>query len=60
MILKIHLALCAELVSMMENDLGHVLPHESDVRVCELAVRELSHLAVQIVDKIEHLSSDQR
>jgi hypothetical protein len=58
--LQVHLALCAELVSMMENDLSHVLPSESDVRVCELAVRELSHFAVRIVDRMEQLEASSR
>jgi hypothetical protein len=50
---QIHLAICCEMVSMMENDLHFVLPHSSDVRVCELAVRELSHFAVKVVDHLQ-------
>lgn len=49
---QIHLAICCEMVKMMENDLHFMLPHESDVRVCELAVRELSHCAVKVFDQI--------
>lgn len=39
---------------MMENDLSHVLPHESDLRVCEMAIKELSRLAVSIADQMEN------
>lgn len=38
---------------MMKNDLAFVLPESNGVRVCELALRELSHLAVHVVDTIE-------
>ena len=38
---------------MMKNDLGCMLPDENGVRVCQLALRELSHFAVAIVDRVE-------
>lgn len=48
-----HLGLCSELVSMMKNDLGCMLPDPNGIRVCELAIRELSHFAVLVVDEAE-------
>jgi len=47
----IQLCICTEMVYMMENDLHHVPPDDNGVRVCELAVRELSHMCVKLVDE---------
>ena len=38
---------------MMQNDLNYMLPNQNGVRVCSLAIKELSHLAVQVVDEVE-------
>ena len=46
------MAVCAELCEMMRNDLELLFPHDSAVRVCELAAHELSRQAVVIVDYI--------
>ena len=51
---QVHLALCMELVHMMENDLHCMLPQANGVRVCSLAIRELSHFAVKLVDRLEN------
>jgi hypothetical protein len=52
-ILQIHLCLCSEMVRMMQNDLHFMLPNQNGVRVCSLAIKELSHMAVQVVDEAE-------
>jgi hypothetical protein len=52
-LLQIHLGLCYEMVDMVKNDLVYMLPDENGQRVCALAVREISHFAVQLVDKVE-------
>jgi hypothetical protein len=39
------------MVKMMQNDLSYMLPNSNGVRVCELAIKELSHMAVQVVDR---------
>ena len=39
---------------MMENDLHCMLPQANGVRVCSLAIRELSHFAVKLVDRLEN------
>ena len=41
------------MVKMMQNDLHYMLPNQNGVRVCSLAIKELSHLAVQVVDQAE-------
>ena len=38
---------------MMKNDLSCMLPDENGVRVCQLALRELSRFAVNFVDRVE-------
>ena len=35
---------------MMQNDLLYMLPNHNGVKICELAIKELSHYAVQFVD----------
>lgn len=42
---------------MMQNDLNFMLPNQNGVRVCSLAIKELSHLAVQLVDEAEVAAS---
>jgi hypothetical protein len=49
----INLGLAAELVCMAQNDMGFILPDENGVRVCHLALRELSSLAVKLVNRID-------
>ena len=49
----IHLCLCCEMVRMMQNDLSHVLPEQNGICVCSLAIKELSHFAVQVVDEVQ-------
>lgn len=51
--LQVELALFVEMVCMMKNDLECMLPDENGVRVCNLAVRELCHAAVKLVDMVE-------
>lgn len=41
------------MVAMVKNDLIYMLPDESGRRVCALAVRELSHYAIDVVAGIE-------
>jgi hypothetical protein len=41
------------MVRMMQNDLHFMLPNQNGVRVCSLAIKELSHMAVQVVDEAE-------
>jgi hypothetical protein len=41
------------MVKMMQNDLHFMLPNQNGVRVCSLAIKELSHMAVQVVDEAE-------
>lgn len=41
------------MVRMMQNDLQFMLPNQNGVRVCSLAIKELSHMAVQVVDEAE-------
>ena len=54
----IHLALCFELVKMMENDLHFMWPNSNGVLVCNLAIKELSHTAVKLVEEYDiHNSS---
>lgn len=38
---------------MAEHDLGIVLPDQNGVRVCDMAIGELSRQAVAVVDDIE-------
>eukprot|EP01038_Epipyxis_sp_PR26KG_P004031 gene4031-5768_t len=52
---QINLCLCIELVNMMKNDISFILPDDNGVRVCSLALRELSHFAVKVVDQAESL-----
>ena len=47
---QVHLALFCELVSMMKQDLTQVFPDDNGVRVCELALQELCHAAVKLVE----------
>jgi len=49
----IHLGLCYQMVEMIKNDLIYMLPDESGRRVCALAIRELSHYAVDVVEDAE-------
>lgn len=49
----IHLGLCYQMVDMVKNDLIYMLPDESGRRVCSLAVRELSHYALEVVEGAE-------
>jgi hypothetical protein len=49
----VHLALCVEMVCMLQNDLNYMLPDDNGRIVCSLAVRELSHTAVRVVDAVE-------
>jgi hypothetical protein len=41
------------MVHMLQNDLNYILPDENGRIVCSLAVRELSHTAVTVVDAVE-------
>jgi hypothetical protein len=41
------------MVRMMQNDLLYMLPNQNGVRVCSLAIKELSHMAVQVVDEAD-------
>lgn len=50
---QVHLALCAEMVAMVKNDLNYVLPDDSGVRACSLAIAQLSHTAVNVVSTME-------
>ncbi len=36
----------------MENDLRFILPIHSDVRICEIALKEFSRFAVAATDKM--------
>lgn len=54
---QVHLIFASELVSMMQNDMRHMLPNENGVRICELAIKELSHLAVEVVDEMREEES---
>merc|ERR1711871_1614570 len=47
---QIHLALFTEMVCMMKQDLKSVFPDENGMRVCKLAVQELCHATVRLVD----------
>ena len=47
------LALSAELVAMAKNDLSIILPDDSGVRACGLALSQLSHYAVEVVDALD-------
>lgn len=38
---------------MMKNDLNFVLPCQNGVRVCTLAIKELSHFAVDVINKMK-------
>jgi hypothetical protein len=38
---------------MLQNDLNYVLPDNNGRIICSLAVRELSHTAVTVVDVVE-------
>lgn len=38
---------------MLKNDLNYMLPDENGVRVCSLALRELSNMAVTLIDFYE-------
>lgn len=53
----IHLALCFELVKMMENDLHFMWPNSNGVLVCNLAIKELSHIAVKLVEEYDKHNS---
>jgi hypothetical protein len=55
----VHFGLCLELVSMMKNDLSCMLPDDNGVRVCSLALRELSRFAIILVDKVERKGSEE-
>lgn len=41
------------MVCMLQNDLNYMLPDDNGRIVCSLAVRELSHTAVRVVDAVE-------
>ena len=43
---------------MMQNDLHFMLPNKNGVRVCSLAIKELSHMAVQLVDDAKEQQSE--
>jgi thiol-disulfide isomerase/thioredoxin len=47
---QVHLTFCSELVKMMQNDLRYMLPSANGVRICDLAIKELSYQAVRLVD----------
>jgi hypothetical protein len=42
---------------MMKNDIQFMLPDHNGVRVCELALRELSLFAVTLIDEHETLTA---
>jgi hypothetical protein len=50
---QINLIFNSYLVSMMQNDLKFMLPNENGVRICELAINELSRHVVQVVDAMQ-------
>ena len=47
---QINLCFASELIHMMQNDIKYILPNENGVRICELAVKGLSHTAVEVYD----------
>ena len=51
--MQVLLALSTELVAMAKNDLSIMLPDDSGVRACGLALSQLSHYAVQLVDAVD-------
>ena len=50
---QVHLALCMELVEMIQNDLNYMLPDDNGQRVCAMALSEPSRSAVQLADEAE-------
>ena len=42
-----------EQLVMLEKDLHVIMPQESDIRLCDMAIREISRFAVDIVDRLE-------
>lgn len=44
------------MVDMMQNDLLFMLPNSNGVRICDLAIKELSHKAVNLVDAMKSTS----
>ena len=50
---QVLLALFCDLVSMMKNDLGFVIPEASGYRICKLALQELSYSAVKFEDLVK-------
>ena len=55
---QIHLSLLLELTHMIRNDLQYMLPGDNGVRVCSLALRELSRYSVEVIDEIEKFQSN--
>jgi hypothetical protein len=53
---QVNLALSAEFICMMKNDLTCMLPDSNGVRVCSLAVKEFSRAAVTFVDRLQALN----
>ena len=49
----LNLALSAEFVNMMRDDLRVAVPNDSGIRVCEMALREVSHYAVLLSNQAE-------
>eukprot|EP01033_Poteriospumella_lacustris_P010457 gene10460-7435_t len=50
---QVNLTFCSELVKMMQNDLRYMLPSSNGVRICDLAIKELSYQAVRLVDDMK-------
>ncbi len=40
---------------MMQNDLSFVAPNENGVRICELAIKELSNLVIEYVELLSKI-----
>eukprot|EP01038_Epipyxis_sp_PR26KG_P004458 gene4458-6304_t len=55
---QVYLCLCMELVSMMKHDLKFMTPDYNGVRVCEMAIKELSRLAVAVIDHANNNEGD--
>jgi hypothetical protein len=40
------------MVHLLRSDLNYVLPDENGLAVCDMAIKELSHFAVQTYDAV--------
>jgi hypothetical protein len=49
----VHLALQAQLVDMLRNDLQYMLPDDNGRRVCEMALASFSHATVHLCEQFE-------